>query len=119
MLKDWTDKKGLADELQTFVFTCYKYSCSHGVEHGYYVRTAHQKNTFEKYIFDGITKAGFDVLFARAARESPLVLFSHVARATRESPLVILPVRMFRRQHFLFFSSRILHVISYAARGYK
>lgn len=66
-----------------------------GAEHGCYVRTVHQQNTFEKYIFDGITKAGFDVLFARDTRESPLVLlFGHVARAARESPLVILPVKV-------------------------
>ena len=62
-----------------------------GAEHGCYVRTVHQQNTFEKYIFDEITKAGFDVLFARDTRESPLVLlFGHVARDTRESPLVLL-----------------------------
>ena len=39
-----------------------------GAEHGCYVRTIHQQNTFEKYIFDGITKAGFDALFARDTR---------------------------------------------------
>lgn len=75
------------------------------------MRTVHQQNTFEKYIFDVITKAGFDVLFARATRESPLVLlfghascntresplvllFSHITRDTRESSLVILPVKV-------------------------
>lgn len=63
--KIWADNSGLIN---------YKRACFYVAEHGYYVRTIHQQNTFEKYIFDGITKAGFDVLFARGTRESSLVI---------------------------------------------
>ena len=84
-LDDWAGK------LQMRAVTWYKRTCLRDVEHGCYVRTVHQRNTFEKYTFDGITKASFDVFFARNTRESPLVLlFGHATRATRESPLVLL-----------------------------
>ena len=87
-LDDWAGK------LQMRAVTWYKRTCLRDVEHGCYVRTVHQRNTFEKYIFNGITKAGFDVFFARATRESPLVLlFGHVIRNTRTRESLI-PVKV-------------------------